>query len=361
MKRTLVNLLKFSIFLGVGLGILYLVYRSQDTAYQAQCALDGIPADECSLSNKIITDFQTANYWWIGLVLVLFTLSNVSRALRWNMLLRPLGYEPRTVNTFGATMLTYFANLGLPRLGEVVRVATVSRYERIPAEQVAGTVVVDRVADVICLASVIGFAFLIEFDTLVEFITSSNEGTTAAGSRSWLVILLASAGGAFLLSVVMFFVFKDTVEQWGLYKRVKKVLMGFWEGIKSIREVDRPVIFLLHSIFIWSMYFLMTYVCFFAFEPTAGLGATAALMVFVFGSLGIVVPSPGGMGTYHALVIAALSVYGIGKADAFSFANIIFFSINIFCNILLGLVALVSLPLLNREPRINMDYTDGTD
>lgn len=104
-----------------------------------------------------------------------------------------------------------------------------------------------------------------------------------------------------------------------------------------------------HSVVIWLMYFLMTYLCFFAFGPTAHLGLMAGLLVFVFGAFGIVIPSPGGMGTYQIAVTAGLVIYGVGRADAFAFSNICFFTINLFCNIGFGLLGYLLLPLLNKN------------
>ena len=131
--------------------------------------------------------------------------------------------------------------------------------------------------------------------------------------------------------------------------KIKGVLSGFGEGLRTISKLENPGWFIFHSLNIWAMYFLMTYFCFFAYEPTTHLGLLAALMVFVFGAFGIVIPSPGGMGSYHFLVMAALSLYGIGQIEAFSFANILFFSVQIGSNVLLGGIALLLLPLINRH------------
>ena len=124
--------------------------------------------------------------------------------------------------------------------------------------------------------------------------------------------------------------------------------MGFVEGLKSIRNVSNIPLFIFHTAVIWLMYYSMLILCFKSFEPTSGLGLLPGLMVFVFGGLGIVFPSPGGMGTYHAMVMAGLALYGIAGDDAFSFANILYFSVQIFCNILFGLLALLILPIYNR-------------
>ena len=120
---------------------MYLVFQNQNEAYLAECALKGIAEEDCSLIQKILNDFASANYFWLALILVSFLVSNVSRAIRWNMLMNQLDYKPKLINSFLTIMLGYFANLGLPRMGEVVRPATLSRYEGIPLEQVVGTVV----------------------------------------------------------------------------------------------------------------------------------------------------------------------------------------------------------------------------
>ena len=117
----------------------------------------------------------------------------------------------------------------------------------------------------------------------------------------------------------------------------------------SVKKVDKPILFIFHTIFIWVMYYLMSYFAFFSFAPTAELAPVVALVAFIFGALGIVFPSPGGMGTYHFMVIAALGLYGVSGDNAFSLANIIFFTVNLFGNIPFGIAALILLPLLNRN------------
>ena len=134
-----------------------------------------------------------------------------------------------------------------------------------------------------------------------------------------------------------------------MYQKILNIVKGFAEGVKSIRKVDRPGWFIFHSIFIWLMYYSMTYMCFKSFEPTAQVGMLAGLVVFVLGGWGMVIPSPGGMGTYHFLVQTGLSMYGISGDDGFSLANIAFFSINLGTNVLIGILALILLPILNRD------------
>lgn len=348
MKNFLITVLKFSLFLGVGLTILYFVYVRQETAYQAQCIKDGIPEADCSLIQKVIDDFTGANFFWILMVLVAYVFSNISRAIRWHMLLKPLGYRPKYRNSFFTIILGYFANLGLPRVGEVVRAATFSKYENIPVEKTMGTIVVDRAVDVLSLFTALGLVFLFEYDKIWSFL-SENMGDGNSSKSLWEYTWFQAFAIIGIFSLAAVFMMRKKIQQTNFYQKAIKILRGFWEGMKSIKKVDKPLLFVFHSVNIWFMYFMMTYLCFFAFTPTAGLAPMAALMVFVFGAFGILIPSPGGMGTFHFLAIQALAMYGVSGGDAFSFANILFFSVQLGCNVIVGIVALILLPIVNRN------------
>ncbi len=345
MSKKVKQVLQALLFLGIGIVILYLVYRQQNAAYQAQCALDGIASEDCSLILKVWNDFKSVKLVWIAVIIGLFLLSNISRALRWNMLFRPMGYKPSLFNNFLAIMLGYFANLGFPRIGEVVRAGTLSKYEKIPFEKVMGSVVVDRAMDVVCLLLVFCLALITDFDVLWSQISKSLSDQGESGITTWLWISM----GIGLISIALLWIFREEVKKLSIYMKVRNKVAGFIEGIRSIGKLKSPILFIAHSLFIWFMFYLMTYLGFFAFAPTEHLSASAGLMVFIFGSLGIVIPSPGGMGTFHFLTGIALSLYGISAADSFSFANILFFSVQIFCNVFFGIIALIGLPLLNRN------------
>ena len=346
MKNSITNIFKFLLFLGFGLAILYFVFQRQEAAYLAECALKGTPAADCSLIQKIIDDFKSVNYGWIAVVYLCYMISNVSRALRWKMLIKPLGRETRFVNLFAAIMLGYFGNLGLPRLGEVMRSVAVAKYEVVPVERVIGTVIVERLMDVLFLLLAIGLCLLIEFDTIITYLKKWQEGKDSSGGNSNLLVFVA-VGGALILLVG--WIFRQKIMASAFFKKIFNVIKGFGEGMLSIRKLDNPIGFWLHSFNIWFMYFLMTYFCFFAFEPTANLAPKVALMSFVVSALAIAVPSPGGMGTYHLFTINLLAVYGISEADGFSFANILFFSVQLGINVAAGLVALIALPIINKN------------
>ena len=338
MKKKILNVLKSVLFFGLGSSILYLIFRAQNKAYIEQCKVDGIPLEDCSLLDKLVTDFTSANFFWLFMVILAYTVSNVSRTARWQMLLRPLGLNINPLNGFFTIMLGYFANLGFPRIGEFVRAGTLARYEKTEFEKVMGTVVVDRVIDVFSLLLAILLAFVFSFKELSAFLDSMP--LSFSGTKLLLLLVVIGLAGVGFV----FYLVKNYPDNF----LVKKIL-GFLEGVKSIKDIDRPFWFVFHSVLIWVMYFVMIWVGLYAFGPTAHLGATAGLLLFVVGSLGIVIPTPGGMGTYHALVGACLTfVYSLTAADSFSFANIIFFTIQIGANVLFGALALLVLPILNK-------------
>lgn len=347
MNPKIKSLIQFFIFLLIGLTLLYLLYANLDASYQKECAFKNIPKEDCSLIRRILEDFASVKLVWILVICLLFMLSNLLRAFRWNQLLAPLGYKPRLTNSVGTIMIAYLSNLALPRIGEVVRAGSLARYENIPVSKVFGTVVVDRILDFISLFIVIGLAVSLSFGNFKNYFEDNfqmPEGT--------LLIILGLGAFLGLLSLyIMNRILYQTNSSNPFVLRIQQVWKGFKDGLGSIRNVDNIPFLIFNSVGIWLMYYLMTYLCFFAFEPTSGLGPVAGLVVFVFGSLGIVLPSPGGVGSFQWLVSQALIIYGIDKFDAFSFSNIMFFAIQIFCNILFGFFFLLYLPHYNKKQK----------
>lgn len=343
MTRFTRHILRMLLFLGAGLLVLYLVYLNFDQSYQEQCKLDGIPAEECNLISKVISDFRTVNYFWIMLVFVAFLLSNVSRTLKWKMLLEPMGYKVSGINAFLSVMLGYFANLGLPRMGEVVRCGALSKYEKIPMEKVVGTVFMDRVTDMILMVMLVLFTLVMQYDLMISFLQENAEF-----ALSWKGILILF--GVLVFAVGMAWLIFRIIRHYkpALADYLIALGKGFLEGIKTIKNLKRPGLFIFHSVTIWVMYFFMTYLAFNSFAPTAHLGVPAALMVFTLGTLGMLIPTPGGMGSFHYLAVIGLSLYGILPADGFSLANVLFFSVQIGCNVTFGLLALILLPIINK-------------
>lgn len=345
MRKSLATGLKILVFLAIGIGILWLLYHSLNAKFIADCATRGIPEEDCSLISKVAADLKSANVFWLFVITVCFLISNISRTFRWRQFIEPLGYDSRFWNGFHSIMLGYFANLGFPRLGEPVRAGTFAKYEKIPFEKIMGTVVLDRVIDLICFAIVFLLALTFQYEILWTYLNSNASLDLASiFSSNWIRISLI----LLLVGMSVAWIYRRVIWASKIYQKLMHLLIGFLDGLSSIRKVQNLPWLVTHSIIIWGMYYLMTYLCFQSFAPTVGLGPLAGLLVFVFGSLGMIIPTPGGMGSYHALVMAALALYGVSLDDAFSFAMIIFFTINIFGNILFGFIALLFLPSYNR-------------
>ncbi len=288
------------------------------------------------------------------LALIFGFISNVFRALRWNMLIHPLGFTPRLINTFGAVMVGYLANLAIPRLGEISRSALLANYEKAPMNKIFGTVVVERIIDVLTLFLLLFIVLLLEYGKL------SNMASTYVFqpieiklkplfSQGILFYVFAAA----LFALVLFaswFVFLR-LKSTSYYLKLKGMMRGFVDGIRTIGNLKNRNLFLLYTILIWFMYFMMSYLCFFSFQNTSGLGVVAGLAVMVFGAFGWAAPVQGGFGTYHAIVTQSLLVFGIGNDDGLAYA-ILTHATQVFGMVVFGLLSLLVLPVLNRKKKM---------
>ncbi len=347
MKNILVNILKFLLFFGIGAVIMYYVYHKQSLAYDKEVALkieQGQTVVNTTLTQQVIQDFREVNYWWIAVVVLVYVLSNLSRAVRWNQLLQTMGYQPKLSNSFWTTMIGYMVNVIIPRAGEVARPVAMSKHEKIPMDKLMGTIVVDRVLDLVSLGLLVALAFVLEFDRIWSWLSiNALQGNSGSSGKFIFFGGIALTG---VLSLVMYRVLKKRIRRMSLYVKIENLVMGFVEGVKSVRYVKSPGWFVFHSIAIWLLYWLMLYLSFFAYAPTAHLGPVVGLVVFVFSAFGILIPSPGGMGTYHFLVTEALAIYGM--ASGFSFAMIVFVVINL-CNLIFGILGYIVMPIINRH------------
>ena len=347
MRVTPKQLIFLVVFTFLGGYILFKMYANQSAQYAEEMILKGLDPDEHTLLRKLVDDFKSINSIWLIIVLGIYTLSNMFRAWRWKQALEPMGYKVSTSNSYFTLMLGYFANLGFPRIGEAARPASLAKYENIEFEKVFGTVVTERVVDVIGLLTVILFSLLFEYEALIRLFSGSDfiGSKLSVFTENPLIII----GVLILLPIITYFIIsRPIVKNSKIYVKVLGIIKGFWQGIISIRGLNNPWLYVFYSLGIWICYYLMTYLCFFAYEPTSHLGPGEGLLTFLFGTLGMVFPSQGGMGTYHFAVGQALQAYDVSSTDAFSFANIIFFSIQIMCNVFFGILALIVLPLTNK-------------
>lgn len=336
MKKNLRNILKFLFFLGLGVLLVWLAVKDKTTGE----------------FNNIKLAIQQANYFWIILSMTISGLSHYFRALRWKLLLEPLGHKPKTSNTFFAVVVGYLANLALPRLGEVTRCGVLTRYEKIPFVQGFGSVIAERALDVVCVILLFFITLGIEFEKISGIandliLNTVSEKFNALMQKQMFVI---AACVVLAITIAGYFYFRKTIQAM-MTGKVKNFVKGLWDGILSVKNVNKPILFIVHTVLIWLMYILQVYVCFFAFSELSHLSFVVAMVVTVFGSLAVAVV-PGGTGMYQLIVIQILTtVYFISAPASFAFAWAVWSS-QISLILVGGLISLILLPILNKSKEL---------
>lgn len=282
-------------------------------------------------------------YEWILLSLLIGLLSHFSRTIRWQMLIEPAEKKTRITNTFLAVMVGYFGNLIMPRMGEISRCGVVSQYEGVSVSRLIGTVVAERLIDLVTLIFFFVLIIYLQFDVVSESMSSSVDVGKINGvfHSYWTYVFL-------LIFVVVFIYARRLIIKSSLYFKLIELWCKFKEGFGAIKNIKNKPVFLIHTLFIWAMYFLMIYVCFFAFDFTTDLKPLTGLVVFVLGSVGMVVPVQGGMGAWHYLVIMSLSMYGVEKSEGAAFALIVWSSLNAMI-VIVGVISVIILPIINKK------------
>jgi len=291
---------------------------------------------------------EDVNYTWVWVAIGLGILSHVSRALRWQLLTRSMGYQISFPNSFMGVMIGYFANLAIPRMGEFTRCGVVSKYEQVPFSKLLGTVVTERLFDILMLLILTLIVVVTQSRQVVVFL-NEHEGIRDKFERlldsGW---VWGIASGCLLACVVLVWLFCRGI----LSKRLHSFLVGLKEGVLSVRGVSHKWLFMGYTLFIWVMYFLMMYVCFFCFEFTSGLSVLVGLTVFVLSSYGMVAPVQGGVGAWHFMVIAALLLYLPHTPEMESLTKtfaLLTHGTMTLLYIVLGVICLLCLPVYNRK------------
>ena len=248
-------------------------------------------------------------------------------------------------------MIGYLTNLAVTRLGEVTRCAVMSRYEKIPINQVIGTVIIERVVDVITIFLLLFLTIVLEFNRMSALSTQyifnplaqKLEMILSKGGVFYLVAVLVIIAVVFALWLAFLLLRKTKY-----YLQIKTLLRDFVAGIKTIGRLHNRNLFLFYTFLIWLLYFLMSYVCFYSFASTMNLGPVAGLAVMVFGGFGFVAPVPGGIGAFEFMVTMVLTAYGIGENDRNSFALLVHAAQTI-AVLAFGLMSFIFIPIINKR------------
>jgi glycosyltransferase 2 family protein len=262
--------------------------------------------------DELRTGFREADYLWVGLGLVVAVLSHWLRAARWVILFRAAGYESNTMNLFASVMVGNMVNQALPRAGEISRATVTARSEKIPLSVTFGTMVTDRIFDVIALGLLVLAVMALQYKEILRIMDKAfstppdPSAVVEPGMPLWQIIALAIIG----LALLVFLVFRKRILASHLYARIKRFSKETWEAVLSVRKMDKPWLFILHTVGIWFCYILMTYLVFFSLSASSDLPLLFALTAFVMGGIGMVFPSPGGIGSYHFAIIMSFVAYG---------------------------------------------------
>lgn len=285
---------------------------------------------------QIIKYISQTSGWIIGISLIFGFLSNLSRAIRWNYLLEPLGYKPKLANNILAILVAFLSNLGIPRSGEILRASTITSYEKIPFSKALGTIAIERVVDLIMLLIIVIIAMLYNFEYIMQLLMEAvKNGNKIA------VVLLLIVGVGFLTFILLRRVPKKRLSV------VRKFGAEFLDGLKSIRRLRKKIPFILHSVFIWLMYVLMFYIIKFALDETYMIGFDIILPAFIIGAL-VIATTNGGVGIFPLAVGTYLTTFGISEESGLAFGWIVW-TIQTVMIIVFGSIAFVLLPIVNRK------------
>ena len=292
----------------------------------------------------LVHAWDQAHKGWLLTMAAIMIFSHWLRAIRWRILLEPVGYRPRLRNSFLSVMVGYLVNLAVPRGGEVSRCYNLYKLDKTPVEISFGTVVVERIVDLICLLFIISLSFVLESQKLFAFVATLPIGAGGGESRMTTILIILAILAT--IAVVLYLVVKRSQRIRGF---LSKTWSGFKGGLTSVFRLKSKWPFILYSLAIWLLYFLMSYAVIRAFPSTSVLGFHAVLSLFAIGAIAMAVPLPGGAGSYHVLVPQGLFfLYAIPKADAVAF-TFVFHGWQTAVLVVVGAISLIVTSLLVKK------------
>ncbi|MGZ3883406.1 MAG: lysylphosphatidylglycerol synthase transmembrane domain-containing protein [Bacteroidia bacterium] len=325
------SILQFVILLGLGILLVWLSLRQV--------------ADK---KDEIFSAFRNADYFWVGISTLIGFFSHFLRAYRWNYLLKPLGYKASLFNATSAVFIGYFANYGLPRMGEVSRCTIVDRYEKIPFQTGFGTVVTERIIDFVLLIFIFVLTLLFQFAELGNLA----EEYIFSGMRKKLHVFIENpvlgilAGVIVAGMIVALYLLRHKISG-ALKGKFGNFIKGFGEGLSSVKKLENLPAFIGLSLLIWLCYFYSLYTCLQALPETAVITQKGCLTLMLFGTFGVIF-TPGGLGAYHAIITGILIFYGVTQIPAVAMPWLTWTSQFILV-VILGLISLVLLPIVNKK------------
>lgn len=299
------------------------------------------------------TDFQVlkeaaarANYFWFLASMVLSIFSYWLRAKRWTFLLEPIGYQTKTKSGFWAISFAYFMNLTIPRSGEIARATSFYRMEKVPVDQSIGTIVLERVIDLLFLLLFFVLTFIFNADTLFYFFSFAQ----GISFGNYIITI-----GILILLLILSFTFRNKLLQIRIFRKIFEFLKGIWVGFLSILHLKKRGLFILYSVGIWTCYFFMTYLVIFAFPETSHFSVGEGFFLIVSGALGMILPAVGGLGYPYVMSMAFAAIYissgqtaEEGQIVGNYFGLLLYFA-QIISILIFGFLSMVYMGKLNRK------------
>ena len=268
--------------------------------------------------SQIRAALQDLRYILIIPVFIILLLSHYIRSLRWRLLINSLGYQPSTANTFFAVMIGYLANQALPRLGEVLKCTVLARYEKVPADKLVGTIILERLIDAISLLIIFAITLLIQpgiYSELMDSILNAPNQPEEKKISGNLILLILF--GLVVLGIILWMILKKKKPA-DLVAIFRKIIKRVWEGVSAVQHLKQRKLFILYTVLIWTMYLAGGYIGFYAMQATSHYGIREAFTVLSAGSVGMVI-TPGGIGGYAFLIERSMTVYGLQQGLALAF------------------------------------------
>jgi uncharacterized membrane protein YbhN (UPF0104 family) len=307
-------------------------------------SLHQIPAEEWT---KFTLALKQSKLWIVFPVFIILGLSHFLRALRWRLIMEPLGYRPSIANTYLAVLIGYLANLAIPRLGEVLKCTLLAKYEHVPAEKIVGTIVAERAFDVISLGIVFLLALGLQFNVIEagwNQLKSQTSGPVMDSNEGdWKMYLLVGIG---IVLITLFFILRKRIPT--IFASIKKIISGIWEGVMSATKLKQHNLFFLYSFGIWFLYLLATYVGLHATAGTESSFATA-ISCLAYASIGMIL-TPGGIGAYAYFMAKVLELNGVDYTLGLANGTLQWFS-QFLIVIVLGGISLIILPIINKQAK----------
>lgn len=331
MNKHLRTILQYFFFLGLGVFFAWLSLKNLNSEKIAQIKIA----------------IRNAKHWLIIPVACILILSHFIRALRWRLLMEPLGYKPSKINTFFAVMIGYLTNQAVPRLGEVLKCTILARYEKIPADKLIGTIILERIIDAITLLIIFGITLAIQPDLYVQLLDtffSSPQTQEENKIASWVIALIFIAIIIVAIGIWMYLK-KKTINDFVIL--IKKTVQRIVLGITAVRNLKKRKQFLFLTLSLWTLYLSGGYLGFMALQETEVYGIKEAFTVLSAGSIGMIA-SPGGIGAYAYLLQQTMQLYGLNEAIALAFGWILWMAQTAVI-LVGGLLSFAALPYYNKK------------